>query len=202
MEREINYERLIELAEGRGMIRPTAREQRLLDTDPTLRAELEELIVLLAGLHEMPERWLDQAAETSILPAVREGIAGLRRGGAPAWLSGRNLWGNALAAAASLLLVLGIFFITGHFNGGISTPPALEDPDSLELAIDLSGGSMLYEAGAFGGIDLFSGSNAFSDSEAASAFLAQDTYGLMEEAENLDDESIVQLRELLGLDEM
>jgi hypothetical protein len=200
MKRKISYDRLIELAEGSGRITPTANEQRLFDSDPVLRAELETITKLFAGLRELPEKRVDPAALPSILAAVRQGITSRHRSSPLAWLSSGNLLGNAIAAGVSFALVLGALLVTGHFNGGAISPPAIEDPESLEMAIGLSGGNMIYEASALSGIDLFTTSGVLSDTEAASEFLSHDTYSLMAEAANLEDDIFVQINEQLGLD--
>jgi len=195
---KMNSERLIELAETAGEISPTAEEQKLLAGDAALRKELEGLTGLFSDLRSLPEEKIDSAAQAAILPAVREGMARIKRRSPLAWIAAKPAFAHLAAVAASVLLVAGIFFLTLPHGSREALPPDFDDPENLALALGISGSDLLHEAAIWEDIDLLPEFQELTDSESASEYLERDTRELMETAANLDDQLFSQLNELLG----
>ena len=187
--RSINKERLIELAEGR--LAPTAEEQRLLQSDQSLRQELERLRGIFTALRSLPDPAIDQDELDKLVPAIRTKLRSLRRPSLPAWLKLRPAFSHALAAAASFLFIIGTILLVG-VNDALQPEreqPAAEVLLAPDFELDnetefesLSDDELLVEASALSELELFPELEEDIDSDFSYYFGDSLTSELMESA--------------------
>ena len=188
--KNITQERLIELAEETSLL--TADERRLLESNDSLRAEYQELRALFSDLRAQPEPELDARAIAGILPGVRAKIdERAERRGLFGWLTAWQPAGNLIAAAASMIILLGLLILAP------GTGPLPTDQELLSYGIasaqladpSLDVGILQLEAGNSSDFELFSDLEDTLETTESLEFLDENTFDLMDRATDLDDET-------------
>jgi anti-sigma-K factor RskA len=194
---KIEKDRLIELAEGR--LTSPAEEQKLLDSSPELREEIEALRALFAELKQMPQPEPDAAALAAMSKTIRESIERQRTRPLLQW-SAHPLLSSAFAAAASLVIAVGLYFAMVPGEAPESSPTVAEEAMAYDIETDYA--EALSEASAIEDFELYEYDTESLDSESVDLFLSESTDLLIESASSLENEQFAELAETLGLDEI
>jgi hypothetical protein len=190
--KRIRQERLIELAESASD--PTAEEKRILGSDAALASELHELRSILSELKELPEPGLPREQMDQILQGVQAGITEINRPVLSSLFRSRGPLMNFVAAAASLLLIIGLFFAIGNGSGDTVTPDLMASYNFATFgSATIETEALLLQASGEGEFDPFAEILDSVKVEANGYLIDESTSYLMDQAAQLDDDDFKDL---------